>query len=55
LCAGIEKFGVRWNTISRAASRAMSGMHWIPEEPVPTTATLFPLKSTLSWGHLPVK
>jgi len=40
---------------SSTHASAMSGMHWIPEEPVPTTATFFLLKSTPPWGHLPVR
>ena len=37
--AGIEKFGVRWNTVRCSACSAMSGIDWIPDEPVPTTPT----------------
>ena len=33
---------------------AINGMHWIPEEPVPITATRWAVKSTPSWGHRPV-
>ena len=51
LWAGKEKFGVRWNTVSWAAWRAMIGMDWIPLEPVPITATRIPVKSTPSWGQ----
>jgi hypothetical protein len=32
----------------------MIGMDWIAEEPVPMTPTRRPVKSTPSWGHLPV-
>ena len=55
LPAGIEKFGVRWNTVSRLAWRAMIGIDWMPEEPVPITATRLPLKSTPSCGQRLVK
>ena len=55
LWAGREKFGVRWNTVSSAACRAMSGIDWIPDEPVPMTATRSPEKSTPACGHRPVK
>ena len=48
LCAGMEKFAVRWKTVSWLASRAMSGMDWMPDEPVPMTATRWPVKSTPS-------
>ena len=51
LWAGIEKFGVRWNTVSCAACSAMIGIDWMPDEPVPITATRLPVKSTPSWGH----
>ncbi len=30
------------------------GMHWIADDPVPTTPTLRPEKSTPSCGHSPV-
>ena len=33
---------------------AMTGIDWIPDEPVPMTPTLRPLKSTPSWGQRPV-
>jgi len=39
LCAGIEKFAGRWKTASWLAWWAMSGMDWMPDEPVPMTAT----------------
>ena len=55
LCAGMEKFGVRWKTVSWLAWRAMSGMDWIPDEPVPMTATRWPVKSTPSCGQRLVK
>jgi hypothetical protein len=37
---------VRWNTVSAAAWRPMIGIDWMPEEPVPMTATRWPEKST---------
>ncbi len=55
LCAGMEKFGVRWKTVSWLACRAISGMDWMPDEPVPMTATRWPVKSTPSCGHWLVK
>ncbi len=51
LAAGAEKLGVRWNTVSWAACSAMSGIDWMPDEPVPITATRWPVKSTPSWGQ----
>ena len=53
--AGIEKFGVRWNTTSSAACWAMIGIDWMPDEPVPMTPTRLPVKSTPSWGQRLVK
>ena len=35
----MEKFGVRWNTVSCLACLAMIGIDWIADEPVPITAT----------------
>ena len=32
----------------------MTGIDWIPDEPVPMTPTLRPEKSTPSWGQRPV-
>ena len=55
LCAGMEKFAVRWKTVSWLAWRAMSGMDWMPDEPVPMTATRWPVKSTPSCGQRLVK
>ena len=46
LPAGKANCGVRWSTVTCAASRAISGIAWIPEEPVPITATRFPAKET---------
>ena len=31
--AGIEKFGVRWNTVSCEAWLAMIGIDWMPDDP----------------------
>ena len=33
LCAGTLKLGVRWNTNSCFACRAISGIDWIADEP----------------------
>ena len=54
LWAGTLKFGVRWKTVTCFACAAISGMDWMAEEPVPITATVLPVKSTPSLGHLPV-
>jgi hypothetical protein len=54
LPAGMEKFGVRWNTVSSDAWLAMTGIDWMPEEPVPMTPTRMPVKSTPSCGQWPV-
>ena len=51
----MEKFGVRWNTVSAPACSAISGIDWMPDEPVPMTATRLPVKSTPSCGHRLVK
>ena len=48
------KFGVRWNTVTCAACSAITGIDWIAEEPVPTTATRRPVKSTPACGQCPV-
>ena len=53
--AGIEKFGVRWNTVSSSACAAIRGIDWTADEPVPITATRWPVKSTPSWGQVLVK
>src|SRR5215471_12503126 len=55
LPAGIEKLGVRWNTVSSLAWPAMSGIDWMPDEPVPIRPTRLPVKSTPSCGHRLVK
>ena len=52
--AGTLKGGVRWNTVTSAAPSAMIGIACTAEEPVPSTATRFPRKSTSSCGHRPV-
>ena len=48
------KFAVRWKTVRSAASSAISGMAWMPDEPVPMTATRRPVKSTPSCGQCAV-
>ncbi len=55
LRAGMEKFAVRWKTVSWLACSAISGMDWMPDEPVPMTATRLPVKSTPWWGQRLVK
>ena len=52
LWAGMLKLGVRWKTVTWSASAAMTGIDWIADDPVPMTATLWPLKSTPSRGQL---
>ena len=52
--AGIVKFGVRWNTVTCSACWAMTGIDWMPDDPVPMTPTRRPVKSTPSWGQRPV-
>ena len=42
-------------TVTWSAWSAMIGIDWIPDEPVPITATRLPVKSTSSCGHRPVK
>ena len=42
---------MRWNTVSVRACSAMIGINCTADEPVPTTATSRPLKSTGSCGH----
>ena len=49
--AGIVKFGVRWNTVTCAASWAMTGIDWMPDDPVPITPTRCPERSTPPCGH----
>ena len=51
LPAGTLWLGVRWKTISCSACSAISGMDWMPDEPVPMTATRLPVKSTPPSGH----
>ena len=43
---------MRWKTVSWSACAAISGIDWIPDEPVPITATRLPVKSTPSCGQL---
>ena len=45
---------MRWNTVRWAACAAMIGIDWIADEPVPMTATRWPVKSTASCGQRPV-
>lgn len=45
---------VRWNTVTCRARSAISGMAWIPEEPVLITPTRLPVKSTSRCGQFPV-
>lgn len=54
LFAGMLKLAVRWNTVRSAASCAISGIAWMPDDPVPITATRRPVKSTFSWGQCAV-
>jgi hypothetical protein len=49
--AGIEMFGVRWNAVGWRAFLAMIGIDWMPDEPVPLTATRLPLRSTPPSGQ----
>ena len=51
LFRGAAQFGRRWNTVSRSAALATSGMSWIAVAPVPITATRFPVRSRGSCGH----
>ena len=44
--AGTDQAAVRWNTVRDEACRAMIGIDWIAEEPVPMTPTRKPVKST---------
>ena len=46
-----SKLAVRWNTVNWRACRAISGMACTPDEPVPSTATRWPLKSTAACGQ----
>jgi hypothetical protein len=47
--------GVRWKTVRASACRAMIGIDWMADDPVPMTATRLPVKSTPSWGQRLVK
>ena len=48
---GTAKFAVRWNTCRCPATAAISGAIWIPVDPVPTSPTRWPAKSTPARGH----
>jgi hypothetical protein len=48
LWAGTLKLGVRWKTVTCRACSAITGIDWMAEEPVPITATVWPVKSTPS-------
>jgi len=50
LRAGIEKLGVRWKTVTCSACRAIRGIDWMPDEPVPDHRDRRPVKSTPSWA-----
>ena len=39
LLAGTLKLAVRWKTVTCAACAAICGIDWMPDEPVPITAT----------------
>ena len=54
LLAGTLKLAVRWKTVTCAACSAICGIDWMPDEPVPITATRLPVKSTPSCGQAPV-
>ena len=44
----MHQIGVRWKTVSRSTSGAISGMIWTAEAPVPMIATRLPRRSTSS-------
>ena len=50
---GLQRW-VRWNTTRWSACSAMIGIDCTPEEPVPMIPTRRPVKSTPSWGQVPV-
>ncbi len=52
--AGTLKLGVRWKITTESAWRAMCGIDWMAEDPVPITPTRWPLKSTGWCGQCPV-
>src|SRR5437667_2894942 len=54
LLSGVHQLAVRWYTVRDATSPAIYGMSWTPLDPVPTTATRLPSKSTGVVGHCPV-
>jgi hypothetical protein len=41
--------------VTWSAWAAICGIDWMAEEPVPMTATVWPVKSTPSFGQLPVR
>ena len=54
LLSGVHQLALRWYTVNEATSPAMAGISWTPLDPVPTTATRWPAKSTGVVGHRPV-
>ena len=54
LLSGVHQLGERCSTVTDAAVSAMTGMICTPLDPVPTTATRLPVKSTGVSGHSPV-
>ena len=54
LRAGTEYWAVRWNTTSRRACSAITGIDCTADEPVPMIPTRCPLKSTPACGQRPV-
>ena len=54
LLSGVHQLGERCSTVREAAVSAMTGMICTPLDPVPTTATRLPVKSTGASGHNPV-
>ena len=54
LLSGVHQLGERCSTVTEAAVSAMTGMICTPLDPVPTTATRLPVKSTGAVGHRPV-
>src|SRR6185436_5514140 len=54
LLSGVHQLAVRWYTVSDATSPAIAGISCTPLDPVPTTATRLPAKSTGVAGHNPV-
>src|SRR5262249_51525068 len=54
LLSGVHQLGLRWYTASDPTSFAIDWISWTPLDPVPTTATRLPAKSTGVVGHRPV-